>query len=270
MIVLFFMVSLALADSMDARSLLEETFSRDNTFCGLANKRFEVEIRSGSKFSERGEKAYGEYFLYYNQKDEPLLLPLNKDKMNSYRFFEGKSPGCSKTYGFIFDKTILAMLFLKENRPHKDKLTIQLFDLKNYQPKDVIETDYITNELEITEKGFYFPSLFERHDIEMGKVTVEATLFTYQDRDFPTWFLYDTKSFIPHPQKTYERFPWKALFKDLSDFLEAAAWDKKEKVFKNRYLFVAINYPAKKECILLSAEKIKPNGSEKWRCHQTI
>ena len=119
MYIIFFLVSSVFASGWETRSLKESTYSRDNTFCQMGNKRIQIEIRSAASQTESGEKKYGDTLFYYredNQKSEPKLLPLNQEKLNTYRFFEGKSTLCSKSQGYAVGPDKLAVLFLKENR----------------------------------------------------------------------------------------------------------------------------------------------------------
>jgi hypothetical protein len=269
MIISFFLLSFAFAETSDTRNLIEQTYTRDNTYCSLGKEKTQIQIRSVASKSEPGEKKYGEHLVYYPSL-KPKLLPLNLDQLNTYRFFAGESSICSKSLAFRIDKNIVAILFLKENRPQRDKLTIQLFNTASFTPEKVLETDYMTDEASQFEDGFVFNSFIDRLKLEMGKIQIETIDYTYQDRDFPIWMKYNKNGFEINPTITYNKFAYKHFFKDEADFLETSGWDKKGKTFKNTILFMAINYAKKKECLLLSESKVKMTGAEPgWRC-QTV
>lgn len=265
-IILLFLISFTFAESFEIRNLLERTFTRDNTYCQMGKRRIEIQIRGDSRYTETKDSGYGIHFLFYPVK-EGALLPLNGDKLNTYRLFKGSGSLCSKSYGFLLDENTLAVLFLKENRPYKDKLSIQLFNLSNISPGAVVETNFLTDQAESVEDGFIFRTFSERNDMDMGTVTLFGEVFTYQDRDFRYWMKYNLKGFEILPKQSFLKSEWKDFFKDEKDFSTAAGWSKKEKAFKNQTLYVAVNHKLKKRCVLLADKRKKLTGSEEgWRC----
>ena len=271
MYIIFFLVSSVFASGWETRSLKESTYSRDNTFCQMGNKRIQIEIRSAAPQTESVEKKYGDTLFYYredDQKSEPKLLPLNQEKLNTYRFFEGKSTLCSKSQGFAVGPDKLAVLFLKENRPFKDKLALQLFNTKSQEPENAVDTEFMVDKTLITTDGFLFRTHADRLGLESGKTKIQDIDYTFQDRDFSFWMKYSTSGFAVMPSESFQQFQWKDYFQSEAEFLEFSGWNEKEKMFKNSVLYVAVNYKLKKECILLVPEKIKISGLEAgWRCH---
>lgn len=257
---------LSYGESFDVRSLREKTFTRDNSFCQIGGKRIEIQIRSDSSRTENKKDRYGEYIFYY-----PLtraeLLTINQDKLNNYRFFEGANTLCSKSRGYLIDKDRMAVLFLKENRPFMDKLSFQIFDIKTFQPINVIDTEYSVDSAELIPGGFLFRTYAERTDHDMGNVEINSSQFFFQDRDFSIWMKYTAATgFEINPAVSFQKFPWNKHFKNEKEFLAASGWNAKEKKFMNTILYVAINHKEKKECILLSSSKIKVSGTEGWHC----
>jgi hypothetical protein len=255
----------AKTDRFEIQNLIQKTYTHDNTFCMLNGTRVEIELRGLTKFTDPKDKAYGEH-IFYRNKTHLKLLPLNKDHMHSYRFFPAKDGSCSKSHAFAMDKSTSAILFLRENRPYKGKLVIQLYDHIKHVPKDAIETEYATDEILAAKEGFLFKVVPERHDIIMGQVEIEGVKYTYQDRDFHPWMLYSIKGFETHGTETFNHFEWKKHFKDEAEFLDYVGWNPTAKHFTNTNIYIAVNHDLKKECLFISPTKVAIKGTEAWRC----
>lgn len=267
LILLLSLVSFAFAgtDRFEIQNLIKSTYAHDNTFCMLGGVRVEFELRGLNKFTDPKDKAFGEHIFYRNKKILKAL-PLNKDHMHSYRFFPSKDGKCSKSLAFTMDKSTSAILFLRENRPYKGKLVIQLYDHVNHLPKEAVETEYSTDEVVEDKDGFSFKVVPERHEIMMGQITINDVRYTYQDRDFHPWMHYTLKGFETLGPATYNNFEWKKYFKDQADFYSLAGWNETTKQFANTYIYIAVNHTLKKECLFIAPSKVKINGSENWRC----
>lgn len=263
---LLLLISSAFAQTTDVRSLVEKTYTRDNTYCRMSNERIEIQIRSDDKLTESNEKNYGEYILYYNKKKQPFVLPLNIDRLSNFRFFPGRETSCSKSQGYMLDKDKLAILFLKENRPFKDKLALQLFDATTLTPGEAVDTEYTTDKTESIPGGFLFRTYAERQSLEMGSVKIQGTEYFFQDREFSYWMKYSSAGFETEPKMSFSHSPWKKHFKDELDFLTATGWDSSSKKFANTVLYIAVNHKQKKECVLLMPVKTRIAGTETWRC----
>ncbi len=196
------------------------------------------------------------------------MLPLNKEKLHTYRFFEGKSDLCSKSLGYLIGKDKFALLFLRENRPDKDTLAFQIINTKTFEPESIVETDYAADDTEKTADGFIFKTHEKREGLEMGKTKIKDADYVFQDRNFPIWMKYSLNGFEISGSVSFQKNHWKDYFKNENDFFETSGWDKKEKKFKNSVLYVAVNHKLKKECILLTPAKVKITGEEPgWRCN---
>jgi hypothetical protein len=267
MIAFFLFFSLSAFAASNSMNAFETAYPRDNTFCSLNNHRVEFLIRGGSKFIEPKDKGYGEYIFVKNKNKKPMLLQLNKLRGDTYRFFLGSSPLCSKSHGYKIDDSTLAILFLKENRPFRDKLVIQHFDFKSLTPKEVIETNYPVDKALKTSDGFAFKTSPENHRPEFGKVNIEGQSFIFQEKDFPLWVNYSSKGFEPSSVLSFQRFPWQKAFKDQEDFHQVTGWSEAEKMFTKTILYLAVNHTLKKECLLFITAKQKLAGNEAWRCY---
>lgn len=264
-ILLLLLTSQVFAQSIDVRSLREKTFTRDNSFCRMGKERIEIQIRSDAHHTEPNEKSYGEYVFFYN-KQLPNLLPINVDKLSNYRFFPGRDTVCSKSLGYMLDKNKLAILFLKENRPFMDKLSLQIFDATSMTAGEVHDTEFKTDKTELIQGGFLFRTYADRQGLEMGSVKIQDIEYFFQDRDFPYWMKYTSSGFETDRSASFSHSPWKKYFKDEQDYLTATGWDESTKKFNNSVLYVAINHKHKKECVLLMPTRTKISGSETWRC----
>lgn len=264
-------LGVALGES-DSALLIEKTFPRDNAVCYVNGQRLEVVLRGSNKFTEPREARYGELLFYTLKKGkkELSLLPFNKGRIDTYRFFAGKDPQslCTRAQGHLVGKNKFALLFQKENHPLQGKLTVQYFDAKTLAPLDFAETDYLSDKAISTPQGFAFNSHQERLNVEMGKLKIDEEEYTFQDRPFPIWIEVSAKGTATSLSLTYENFPLKRFFKDVGDFNKLANWDGKEKLYKNSVIYLAVNHSLKKECILLVPKALSLDGSEAWRCRQ--
>lgn len=266
MTLIILLLSGLLHASSDDMDMFEKTFPKDNTFCYQNGKRIEILIRGSTKYTEPNERGYGEFFFTRLDGQEPKLLPLNSTRSDSLKFFPGDSKVCTKTMGFSIDKETAGILLLKDDRPYKEKLVIQFFDLTTLTPKDHLETIYSTDKVKITKDGFVFNNLDEKIETVTGKIKIEGVEYTYQDREFPKWMSYTSKGFEVLSTMTYENFPTKMFFKDEADFLLTTGWNPTKREFMNNVLYVAVNHKLKKACLLVELQKKKLDGSEKWRC----
>ena len=266
-ILILSLVSFACAgvDRFEIKNLIQSTYTHDNTFCMLNGTRVEFELRGLNKFTDPKDKLHGEH-LFYRNKNLLIPLPINKDRMHSYRFFAARDGNCSKSHAFKMDSATSAILLLKENHPYQGKLVIQLYDHLNHLPKEALETEYLTDEVVANEDGFAFRVVPERHEIDMGQIRIDDVLYTYQDRDFHPWMKYTLKGFETLGPMTFERFEGKKHFQSEADFFENTGWNATTKQFSNIYVYIAVNHALKKECLFVSPSKITVTGSEAWRC----
>lgn len=271
MMPLFLFLSLSAFASSDALNVFEKTYPRDNTFCSYKGKRVEFLVRSGSKFTEPRERGYGEsiFFRKSQSRMDPKLLALSSGHSDTYRLFLGTSPVCSKSHGYQIDKDTIAILLLKENKPYRDKLVIQLLDSLTLLPKTFIDTNYPVDKARPSADGFSVRTFPETYNLEMGKVKIENQDFIYQEKEFPIWMKYSAAGFEVNPSTTYDQFEFKKYFKDESDFNESVGWLPAEKKFSKAIMYHAVNHKMKKSCLLFIAGKQKLAGTELWRC-QTI
>ena len=267
MYIFFLLFTLLTAEARNVRSVRETTFTRDNTYCQIGKQKIKIQIRSETFLTEQKDKSYGEFIFSYPN-NRPKLLPINKDKLSNYRLFRGENSLCSKSYGYALENDKIAVLFLKENRPFKDKLSFQVINTNTLNGEEFVDTEYMSDKTQIAPNGFLFRTHGPRNALEMGTIKIKDVVHTFQDRDFPFWVKYSLAGFEISGPESFQDFQWKSYFKDEKDFFEISGWNETEKKFKNAILYVAVNHNLKKECILLSATKIKVSGDEAgWRCN---
>lgn len=263
LLVLLTMSLHAATDSMDA---FDKSYPRDNTFCSHKKERIELLIRGHNKFTESKDRGYGEFIFLRRAGKKPKLLELNSLRGDTYRFFLGTSPNCSKSHGYMIDAKTMAVLFQKENKPFNDKLVIQFFDSTTMTPTTFLETNYPVERAFKTQDGFVFKTIPETFSPDFGKVKIEGEDYLFQEKSFPVWVKYSAAGFENSLEKTFEKSPWKKLFKDPEDFIMTTGWNSTEKKFTKTIVYEAVNYKVKKKCLLVIEAKQKLAGTESWRC----
>lgn len=223
-------------------------------------------VRGDSKYTEPGEKGFGEYFFYRLRDQEAELLSLNKNHADTYKLFRGSSSVCSKSHGYHLGQNKIAILFLKENNPFKHKLVIQLFDMKALSPLELIETSFSTDRVEGISGGFVFRTSPDKVERDMGKVKIAAGDFLYHESDFPQWMMFTQKGLENLNELTFKKFQWKKFFKDQNDFNLVTGWDARSKSFSRDILYVAVNHTLRKRCLLFLKEKESVKDQVAWRC----
>ena len=268
MITILLFTAFSLLAATNSKNAFERSYPRDNTFCSHKEQRVELLIRTSSKCLEQKEKGYGELIFYKLNNKLPRLLPLSDFKSDTFRLFLGTSPICSKSHGHRIDDHSAAILFLKENRPFKDMLFIQKFDLATMTPKESVATNFPVDRVEKSKDGFSFRTFTENYNLELGKVTIDGETFIYHEKEFPLWMNYSIRGFETMSELTFEKFPWKEYFKDIKDFYLGTGWDASNKTFSKQIIYEAVNHPLKKRCILLVENELKLEGKEDWKCQR--
>lgn len=266
MYTLLLLLSFPLFAATESTDAFEKTYPRDNTFCNIKGQRIEIMLRGAHKFTEPREAGYGELLFYKRSGIKPKLLDLSRTGGETYHFFLGTSPLCSKSHGYIIDQNKAAILLLKDNKPFHDHLVIQFFDQATFAPKEHIDTNYPADKVFKSADGFVFRSIEEKLDREMGKVAIEGQSYIYQEKNFPLWINYSNRGFEVDTQVTFEKFPYKELFKSKEEFLEATGWNPEKKSFTKNIILEAVNHSLRKKCALFLDAKLKPVGSEAWKC----
>ncbi len=261
------MPAFALVADSTSQDLYEKTWPRANSFCTLKDKRIEILIRGGNKFTEIKEKGYGEY-VFWKIDEKIELFAFSRTQASLYRFYKSSDGSiCAKSQGFFIEGNKFAFLFAEESRPHGDKLIIQLFDFKTMKPLETIDTNLLVEKAYPRPGGFIFKAMEERYEMDMGYVQIEKEKYTYQDRVFPKWMKFSSKGMEIDPGDTFKKLPWRKYFKTEADFTKAAGWDSAKKLFVNKTVYYAVKRPAIKRCISFLPAKKKLDGSETWYCH---
>lgn len=281
MTIIILLLSLWATASTDNPYLWDKTYIRDNNVCYLNGKRLSVAVRGFNRnvdvALDSHDRGFGEFAFYSTELDDGgsflevsqskfHLLPLKRDGFDHYKFFYTANSFCNKQHAFRISSNILALLFLKENRPNADKLVIQLFDFKNMQPGKVYDSVYMTDAAEAIPGGFVFRSLSDRSDRETGDVRIEKLKYQFMAKNFSPWVYFTKNGFKTSGSYSYEKFRWKYLFRDKNDFHRASGWDDSSNTFKRPFLYYAINPLERKECVLFTPNRRVIKEGERWRC----
>lgn len=244
----------------------QETFRRTNSFCNLENQKIEFSIKATTSNVEPQDKKWGQWIfteIKTNPKD-PIILPDNF----SFRmkFFPKKSPQCTNSFiKKIADQKFMQLL-LKDNRPKKETLFIQIFDLKN-KTNLFIDTNMDIHDPEEHKDGVTFETNLHDDSFYMTKAQFEGQSFLIQSRSFIQRMLLKENSITVDEVLTFEKSPWKPAFKDLNDFLVKTGWDKEKKSFVKSWVNIAVSHKTKKRCILFSDTQVKPKTIDSnWQC----
>lgn len=248
-------------------NLYEKTFPRANTACTFKKQRIELIIRGSSKFTESKEKGFGEY-VFYRFKNKVEVLPFSKGHANLFRFYKSSpDSSCAKTLGYPLEGDKFAVLLGEENKPHGEKLVIQIFDFKSMQALESVQTGMLVEKAFARPGGFIFKSFSERYDMDMGQVKFGSDKYTYQDRVFPVWMKYTLKGIEVDPSATFAKLPWRKYFKDEADFLKASEWNPETGTFKKPTVYYAVLHAKKKKCVLFMPQRTNPlTSQEQWHC----
>lgn len=247
------------------QDLFEKTYPRDNSFCQIGSTKLEIMVRGVQSHIEPDDKLWGEYVFTRIGEGKVTKIPVTSES-GLYRLFQGNPSSCTKVVGTMIDGKF-AVLFQKNNRPHKNQVVIQYFDAKNYSALETLHTPFLADKAMVKSNAFLVRThLPNRQDIEMGKVSIKEKKFLFQDHRFPIWMTITKEGFSTDPQATFDDFNYKSFFKTIDEFKTFAGWQENEKSFLNTKLYVAINHEAKSKCILMIQNKQTFTGEENWLC----
>ncbi len=250
----------------NTRILIDKTFARENTFCRIEDHRFEIEIRSFHQYSESKNDDYGETaFIVNDQKRN--LLPLNSLNLYRYRFLKRENTLCNRAFAVKLTSDNYGILFLRDNRPFKDKLSLLIYDQKAKEAIQVLDTEYTTDSAIKINSGFAFPYRKEDLEIKMNHIEIEGATYLYQARQLHYWVKYQDNKFQVDPLLTQKSFPFRKFFKDSDHFLKEAGWSDQKKEFEKGSFFIAVNHSKKRSCITFNKELSRP---ESWLCRNEI
>lgn len=260
-----FALIFSLAALATDKDTFEKTYSRDNTFCQVGQKKIEIMVRGNLSHIETADLLWGEHVFFRIGNGAATKVPVTSES-GLYRFFQGNPSSCTKVVGTMLDGKF-AVLFQKDNRPHKNQLVIQYFDPKDFRPLETLHTPFLADKAMVKNNAFLLRTHSQnRSDIEMGKVTIKEKKYLFQDHRFPVWVTFDKSGFSSDVVATFEDFTYKSFFKSIDEFKLHSGWQENEKSFTNTKLYVAINHEVKSKCILLLKEKRALTGDENWLC----
>lgn len=254
------------SEDFNTRILIDKTFTRENTICRIEDNRIEIEVRSFHQYSESKNDNYGESAFLVNQ-NKRSLLPINSLNLYRYRFMKGESEYCNRAFAVKLSTYHYGILFLRDNRPFKDKLSVLIYDQKSKEALQVLDTEYSTDTAIKLSSGFAFPYKKEDLEIKMNHIQIDGTVYLYQERQFHYWIKFQDNKFEIDPEITRENFKFQKYFKDQEQFLKEAGWNTQKKEFEQASFFIAVNHSKKKSCITFQKDLSRP---ENWLCRDEI
>lgn len=253
--------STAWSQDFNTRILIDKTFARENTFCRTDDNRFEIEIRSFHQYTESKNDDYGES-AFIVQKNKRSLLPINSLNLYRYRFLKGENSICNRAFSVTLANHRLGILFLRDNRPFKDKLSVLIYDQNSKKVVQVLDTEYSTDTATRLDSGFAFPHKKEELEIKMDHVDIEGTVYLYQERLLHYWIKFQDSQFEVDPELTFKHFKFRMFFQDSNHFLRESKWNAHKKEFDQGSFYIAVNHLKKKRCISFNKELFP----ESWYC----
>lgn len=247
------------AHAMDfgSRVLLDKTYVRDNSYCRIAPKRYELEIRSFDQYTSFDEAEYGEHaFVIYNNNYK--LLPLNEKMIGRYRFLKGKDKNCTKNLSLNIGKSGLIVFFLKDSRPFLDTLSMVHYDDVTKQI-DVKETTLPVENAWVKNNVLHIYSYETLTNPDMGKIKINGQEHIYNQKPFGAIWTFDGKTFRVDDTETFNHFPFKSIIKTKEEFKRIFKWDSGKGNFTVKSFIYAVHMQARKECL-------KAENSEEWVC----
>ncbi len=260
-----FALIFSLAAFATDKDTFEKTYSRDNTFCQIGQKKIEIMVKGNQSHTEKEDLLWGEH-VFSRIGDAPAKKVPVTSESGLYRLFHGSPSLCTKVVGTMLDGKF-AILFQKDNRPHKNQLVIQYFDPKDFSALETLHTPFLADKAMVKNNAFLVRTHSKnRADIEMGKITIKEKKYLFQDHRFPVWVTIDKSGFSSDVLATYEDFTYKSFFRTIEEFKLNTGWLENEKSFTNTKLYVAINHEQKSKCVLLLKDKKALTGDENWIC----
>ncbi len=254
--------TITLASVEDA---FEKTYPRDNAFCQMGAEKIEIMVRGNQSHIEPGDKLWGEHVFSRIGTGPVEKLPVNAES-GLYRLFRGEPSSCAKVVGTTQNGKF-AVLFQKNNRPHKNQVHVQYFDLLNFKPLGAVNTTLLGDKARVKGDSFLIRThLLNSRDTDMGKVTINRKDYLYQHHRFPIWVLHFNEGTSADVTATFEDFEYKSYFKSIDEFKAKSGWLESDKSFTNTTLYVAINHQEKLKCILFLKNKMTFTGEESWIC----
>lgn len=254
---LFFFSLTASALDFGSRVLLDKTYVRDNSYCRLENKRFEIEVRSFERYTSYDEAEYGEH-AFIIQNDKYRLLPLNEKLIGRYKFLKGEDKNCTKSLSLKIGKSGLVVFFQKDNRPFLDTLSMVYYDDVTGQI-DIKETHLPIQKAWMKDNLLHVYSHESLSNPELGKAQIRGKEFIYNEKPLGSIYIFDGKTISVDSKKSYESFPYKKSVKTIEEFEKLFKWNSTRNVFDVKKFYYAVHMNTRQECI-------RAEGSSDWNC----
>ncbi len=215
------------------------TYSHDNTYCRLKDESIEIEVRSHDQYTIPEESEYGE-FIHVKQNNKLQKIQMSPNNIGRYRLLKGESANCSKSLSLPLNNEQLAIFFLKDNKPFRDKLVVLTYNFQT-QNHAVLETSYMTEKAKIQEGKLFFESASEDREKRIGQVIISDKKHNFMEKTYEPWMKFEGEKFELDQHVSFMEFEWRHLYPDANSFFRHM---KRQKKF-----IIATNFEAKSTCI---------------------
>ncbi len=182
---------------------------------------------------------------------------------------------CDKTQGYKLSGSILAILYVKDDRPLQDLTRLVVYDAHAKKILEKKELGAVSKMMPL-KTGFAFSMMAQRsdaHPIEMRSSAGRKMSAVDQDLGaFQSVRFEDGKLKIEFdPELSFEKSRWKKYFKNQSDYFKSAGWDPKNRTFKNTVVYEASHFDRKESdflesCMVMTDRRGGKIEHDQWKC----
>lgn len=246
------------------------------TICQVGTTKAIMLLRFDKNNDLKANDFYGAPMLFLKSKKVHSIEPLANPYPGDFSFTKVKDhSACADTQSFELNKSTIAILYSKDNRPFQDLVRIVVWDAETDKIIDKRELG-VADEYFKVANGFAYSKVIPRSDVDSREMISDSgRRMTATDKDlnaFQTVVLNGNQLKMEFdPQLSFARSKWKKFFKDQDEYLKFTGWDPKAKTFKNLVVYEASYFNRKESdilesCIAFTDQRGGGFGRSKWKC----
>lgn len=196
----------------------DKSYIRDRSECRFETARLNLEIRSPDLYTQHSESEYGNTItLKHNGQVKPIVM--NEAEIGRYRFLSIHNSICSKGVALPINEKLIAFLFLKDNRPFTDQLTILYYNIQT-KVTEVISTKVSIKNAFLKDGKVYLRHSKDQSEQKFGSLIMDNKKFNYVEKHFEPWVSFDGQHFKTDMDMSFDAFEHKHLLdrKTFSNF----------------------------------------------------